>query len=127
MQNGETEAEGEPAPEQENWEEFGFEPAAATGWKELGFGPFAAAMAHGDGYTPMFAVHYKGPLQKMATSWMRADLGTPEGLRWHLAGFAAKATVRWRELGVDVEAARTQRSAHGRVADQARRVKSKVS
>ena len=78
MRNEQTEARAEPAPEQENWEEFGFEPAEVPGWIALGFGPFEAAMAHADGYTPMFAAHYTGPLQKMAAFWTRVGLGTPE-------------------------------------------------
>ena len=41
------------------------------------------------------------------------------------ARFAAKEAVRWRELGVDVEAARTQRSRHDRVADGAGQAKFK--
>jgi hypothetical protein len=126
MRNGHTEAVGEPVPEKENWEEFGFEPADAPGWKALGFGPFEAAMAHGDGYTPMFATHYTRQLQKTAASWTRVGLGSPEGLRWHLAGFAPKEAIRWRKHGVDVEAARTLRSGHGRVADRADQVKSKI-
>jgi hypothetical protein len=117
MRNEQTEARAEPAPEQEDWEEFGFEPAEVPGWIALGFGPFDAAMAHADGYTPMFAAHYTGPLQKMAAFWTRVGLGTPEGLRWHTAGFAPKEAIRWRTLGVDVDAARTRRSNYGRTAD----------
>jgi hypothetical protein len=119
MRNGHPEAVGEPALEKANWEEFGFKPADAPGWKALGFGPFEAALARGDGYTPMFATHYTSQLQKMAASWTRGGLGTPEGLRWHLAAFSAKEAIRWQKLGIDVKAARTQRSGYGRVADRA--------
>jgi hypothetical protein len=127
MQDGPTEAVREQESEQEDWAEFGFEPADACGWQALGFGPFEAAMAHGDGYTPMFATHYTGPLQEMAASWARVGLGNPEGLRWHLAGFAAKEAIRWRKLGTDVEAARTQRSGHDRVTHRSGKIKSKIN
>lgn len=35
MRHGRTDAPGEPAPEKENWEEFGFEPSDASEWKRL--------------------------------------------------------------------------------------------
>jgi hypothetical protein len=82
-------------------------------------------MAHADGYTPMFAAHYTGP-QKMAAFWTRVGLGTPEGLRWHLAGFAPKEANRWWTLDIDVKAAGTRRSGYGRVADRADHVKSMI-
>lgn len=95
---------------EESWESFGFEPEGAAGWVALGFGPFEAALAHGDGYTPMFAEHYVGPLRKIAASWLNAGLGTPDGLRWHFAGFTAREATRWRALAVDLETARRRRS-----------------
>ena len=94
----------------ESWESFGFEPDAASGWLALGFSPFEAALAHGDGYTPMFAEHYVGPLHKIAAPWLGAGLGTPDGLRWHLAGFTAREATQWRALAVDLETARRRRS-----------------
>ena len=94
MRNGHTEAVGERALEKENWDEFSISPADAPGWRTLGFSPFEAALAHGDGYTPMFATHYSRQLQRTAASWTRVGLGTPEGLRWHLAAFSAKEAIR---------------------------------
>ena len=98
----------------ERWEEFGVDPSDVPGWKALGFGPFEASMAHGDGFTPTFAVDYRRQLSKTAASWTCAGLGTPEGLRWHRAGFAAKEATRWRSLGVDVDAARALRAGYHR-------------
>jgi hypothetical protein len=114
MRNRHREFANEQGPQQQNWADYGFDSADACRWQALGFDPFEAAMAHGDGYTPMFATHYTGPLRAMASSWARVGLGTPEGLRWHLAGFAAKEAIRCRKLGTDVEAARTRRSGHDR-------------
>jgi len=113
MPNEQTEVGQESPPEQANWEELGFEVAEVPAWTALGFGPFEAAIAHGDGYTPMFAAEYTGPLKKTAARWTRVGLGTSEGLRWHLAGFSPKEAIRWQTLGIDVKAARTRRSGYG--------------
>jgi len=94
------------------WEEFGLDSAKMAGWKAIGFDPFETAMAHGDGFTPSFAVHYRKQLHQTARSWERVGLDTAEGLRWHRAGFAAKEAVRWRSLGVDVEKASTRRAGY---------------
>ena len=95
-----------------NWEAFGVAPSEVPAWKALGFGPFEAAMAHGDGFTPTFAVHYRRQLRKAAAFWREAGLDCPEGLRWHRAGFVAKEATRWRSLGIDVETARALRAGY---------------
>ena len=77
-----------------------------TGWKAISFGPFEAAMAHGDGFTPSSAVHYRHQLHKIARSWGHVGFSTTEGLRWHRAGRfpprrrcgGGRADVTWRRL-----------------------------
>ena len=95
-----------------SWEDFGINPSEVPGWKAVGFGPFKASMAHGDGFTPTFAVHDGRQLGQMAASWTRVGLGTPEGLRWHRAGFTAKEAKHWRSLGVDVQVAKARRTGY---------------
>ena len=80
----------------ERWDEFGVGPSDVTGWKAISFGPFEAVMAHGDGFTPSSAVHYRHQLRKVARSWEHVGLATTEGLRWHRAAFSANEAVRWR-------------------------------
>jgi hypothetical protein len=102
----------EPEPGKEDWEAFGIDQGEASGWDALGFDAFDAALAHGDGFTPSFAVHYREQLLKTADSWRRMGLNSTEGLRWHRAGFAVKEATRWRSLRVNVEAARGLRDGY---------------
>ena len=99
-------------PDQQDWEEFGIDPADVVGWKGLGFSAFDAAMAQGDGYTPTVAAHYRRQLHKTADSWRRIGLDSDEGLHWHRAGFGVKEATRWRVLGVNVETARCLRDGY---------------
>ncbi len=99
--------------EHEGWELFGVPVAEVPAWKALEFGPFDAALAHGDGFTPTDAVHYRRQLCKTANRWRRTGLASAEGLRWHRAGFAVTEAVRWRSLGVEVETARARRDGWG--------------
>lgn len=91
------------------WEELGIDSGAIGAWEAIGFSPFEAALAHGDGYTPMMAVHYRRQLQKAARPWVQRGLDTLEGLHWHRAGFGVKEARRWRTSGVDVKTARDRR------------------
>ena len=92
-----------------SWEELGIDNAAIGAWDAIGFSPFEAALAHGDGYTPMMAVHDRRQLQKAARPWVQRGLDTLEGLHWHRAGFGVKEAMRWRTRGVDVKTARDRR------------------
>jgi len=103
--------EGDPG--SENWDAFDVHPAQVAGWKMLGFDSFEAAMAQADGFTPVFAVHYRRQLRATAGRWRRVGLDSVDGLRWHRAAFVAKEATRWRALGVDVEAARGRRAGYG--------------
>jgi len=96
----------------ERWDEFGVGPSDVTGWQAISFDPFEAAMAHGDGFTPSSAVHYRHQLHKIARSWEHVSLATTEGLRWHRAAFSAKEAVRWRSRGCDMNTARARRAGY---------------
>lgn len=91
------------------WEELGIDGAAVGAWDAIGFSPFEAALAHGDGYTPMMAVHSSRRLKRAARPWAQRGLDTLEGLHWHRAGFGVKEAMRWRTRGVDVKTARDHR------------------
>lgn len=95
-----------PEPESETWAEFEIPQLEIKGWKTAGLSPFEAALAHGDGFTPLIALHYRRQLRKTAAAWQRVDLDTKEGLFWHRAGFTAKEAVKWRDAGVSLAAAR---------------------
>ena len=101
-----------PDPARADWEALGVPLAEVTRWETLDFGPFEAALAHGDGFTPLSAVHYRRQLRKTADGWRRIGLATRSGLGWHRAGFGAKEATRWRSLGVDVDAARRRRDGY---------------
>jgi hypothetical protein len=112
LRNRPVKPDEEPGLAGEQWETFGVDPSQVTGWKAIGFGPFEAAMAQGDGYTPLGALHYERQLSKVATSWARVGLDTSEGLGWHRAGFAAKNASQLRAFGVDLGAARARRTGY---------------
>jgi len=101
-----------PDPDEKGWEAFGVDPAEVRGWDQLGFDAFGAALAHGDGFTPMNAAHYRRPLRKTADRWRTRGLASAEGLRWHRAGFAAREATRWRSEGIDIETARGLRAGY---------------
>ena len=101
-----------PEPSDEGWEVFRVPLAQVKEWKSLDFGPFEAALAHGDGFTPLNAVHYRRQLLKTAESWRRIGLDSIEGLGWHRAGFGTKEAIRWRSRGVDIETARGLRDGY---------------
>jgi hypothetical protein len=96
------------------WVDLGVHAEDVAAWKAEGFGPFHAALAQGDGFTPSIAVHYRRQLRRVARTWVRQGLGSPEGLSWHRAGFAASGAVRWRSQGVDVATARIRRDGYER-------------
>ncbi len=96
------------------WDDFGVRPEDVAAWKAQGFGPFGASMCQGDGFTPSIVSHYRHQLLQVVSSWVREHLDTEEGLSWHRAGFAAKEAMRWRALGMDVDAARARRAGMAR-------------
>ena len=95
-----------------SWEHLGVPLDRVAEWEAIGFGPFEAALAKGDGFTPLNAVHYRRQLQRVAGSWLRNGLGTTEGLEWHRAGFAVREAIGWRRQGIDVETARARSSGY---------------
>lgn len=95
-----------PELDSEAWAAFEIPQLEIEGWKSASLSPFEAALAHGDGFTPLIAVHYRRQLRRTAAAWQRAGLGTKEGLFWHRAGFTAKEAVKWRDAGVSLDAAR---------------------
>lgn len=101
-----------PDQDSEGWEEFSIPPAEVEGWKALDFGPFEAALAHGDGFTPLNAIHSYRQLAKRAAGWRRVGMDSVEGVAWHRAGFGVKEAVRWNLAGVDVQTARRRRDGY---------------
>lgn len=97
-----------------SWADLGVHPENVAAWAAMGFGPFDAALAQADGFTPRIAIHYRCQLRHVASQWVRLDLDTLEGLRWHQACFAAADAARWCARGLDVATARARRDAHDR-------------
>lgn len=93
------------------WDELGVPASDVEQWKAIGFGPFQAALARGDGFTPLIAVHraYKHQFTRTEAAWRRSGISPTESLRWHRAGFAPKQAARYRAAGVDLNTARASR------------------
>jgi len=84
---------------------FGFDAAQASDWALEGFDAFETALALGDGFNLMSAVHEHSMLHRMAADWRDAGLRSVEGLHWHQAGFNVKETLRFRATNHDVSSA----------------------
>lgn len=111
MRNEQTEARAEPAPEQENWEEFGFEPARFRGGSH-----WASVRSRLPWRMRMDTRRCSLPTTPGRKRWQPSGHGLAwelPKLRWHLAGFAPKEAIRWQTLDLDVKAARTRRSGYG--------------
>jgi hypothetical protein len=79
-----------------DWATFGFTAAQASDWARAGFDAFEAALALGDGFNLVSAVHERSLVLRVAADWKGADLRGVEGLHWHQAGFRVKEALRWR-------------------------------
>jgi len=101
-------------PDSEAWAELEVPQREIEGWKSAGLSPFEAALAHGDGFTPLIAVHFRRQLRKTSAAWQRVGLDTKEGLSWHRAGFTAKEAVTWRDAGVSLDAARASQDGYNK-------------
>ncbi len=96
------------------WVDLGVHAEDVAAWKAEEFGPFDAALAQGDGFTPLIAIHYRRQLRRITRTWVRQGLSSLEGQRWHQAGFAAADALRWRAQGVAVVTARIRRDGYER-------------
>jgi len=94
-----------------DWVTFGFGPQASD-WAQAGFDAFEAALALGDGFNLMSAVHERSMLHRIAADWRDAGLQSVEGLHWHQAGFNVKETLRWRATNHSVSSAMAIRAGY---------------
>ena len=94
-----------PSPSVADWEAFGFDASEASDWGRANFDALEAAVALGDGFTFVSAVHVRSMLRRTAAAWRDAGLGSVEGLHWHQAGFTAKEALRWRARNHNVSSA----------------------
>ena len=85
-----------------DWGAFGLDPATAADWGREGFDAFQAALAHGDGFNLVAAVHLRKMVRRLALAWKDAGTELVEDLRWHRAGFTAKEANRYRARNLDV-------------------------
>ncbi len=99
--------------ENARWSDLGVPSDDIAEWRAHGFGPFESALARGDGFTPVTAMHCRRQIRRTARTWVNQGLDSLEGLRWHQAGLTATDASRWRSQGVDVATARTRRDGYG--------------
>jgi hypothetical protein len=95
-----------------DWETFGFDAAQASDWGRKGFDAFEVALALGDGFNLMSAVHECSLLHQTAADWRDAGLRSVEGLHWHQAGFSVKEALRWRATNHSVSSAMAIRAGY---------------
>ena len=88
-----------------DWQTFGFDAAQASDWAHAGFDAFEAALALGDGFNLMSAVHERSMLHRIAADWRDAGLRSVEGLHWHQSGFIVKITLRSRATNHSISTA----------------------
>jgi hypothetical protein len=88
-----------------DWEAFGFDVPGASDWGRTNFDALEAAVALGDGFTLVSAVHARSMLHQTAAAWRDAGLGCVEGLHWHQAGFTSKEALRSRAGNHNVSSA----------------------
>ncbi len=87
------------------WIIFGVRRDDVPAWRAEHVGPFEAALAQVDGFTPSIVGPFRRQLHRVACTWAHQGLDSPEGVRWHQAGFAAGASRRWCSRGVDIATA----------------------
>lgn len=95
------------------WIIFGVRGDDVSAWKAQHVGPFEAALAQVDGFTPSIVGPFRQQLQRVACTWVHQGLDSPEGVRWHQAGFAARESRRWCSEGVDIATAMVRRGGYG--------------
>src|SRR6185437_4756258 len=78
------------------WEELGVHDWAVNQWQGAGITPFEAAIAQGDGFSPLFAAHYRRSLRKSADAWIRAGIEPFQALQSHRRGLTAKQVAKQR-------------------------------
>jgi hypothetical protein len=105
-----------PSPSVADWEAFGFDVSEASDWGRANFDALEAAMALGDGFTLVSAVHVRPMLHQTAAAWRDAGLGCVQGLHRHQAGFTSKEALRWRARNHNVSSAMAIRD--GNVKDE---------
>lgn len=93
-------------------EAFGFDVSEASDWERANFDALEAAMALGDGFTLVSAVHVRSMLRQTTAAWRDAGLGCVEGLHWHQAGFISEEALRWRARNHNVSLARAIRDGY---------------
>ena len=93
-------------------EAFGIDVSEAFDSGRANFDALKAAMALGDGFTLVSAVHVRSMLHQTAAAWRDAGLGCVEGLHWHEAGFTSKEALRWRPRNHNVSSARAIRDGY---------------
>jgi hypothetical protein len=95
-----------------DWEAFGFDATQASDWARAGFDAFGAALALGDGFNLVSAVHERSLLHQIAADWGDAGLRSVEGLHWHQAGFRVKEALRWRSTNHSISSAMAIRAGY---------------
>jgi hypothetical protein len=96
----------------QDWETFDVDASEASDWGRAGFDAFEAALALGDGFNLMSAVHERSMLHQTTAAWRAAGLGCVEGLHWHQAGFTVKETLQWRARNHNVSSAMAIRAGY---------------